>query len=218
MIVHGRGVERYEGLRIAEVLADLGLTVALPVYRNDPGAPASPDGLYHLGDTEWEDVRAVVAHARAHGAERLVLIGHSTGGAIVQALLDRAPAAEVASVVGTILDAPVLDWRAVIRLQARLRRVPAPVAALATRSAGRRAGIDWDGLDVRRDPGRLRLPTLLILSDGDRTVPLAPALELAAARPDVVRLERFPEADHVRAWNADPQRYAAIVARFVGGL
>lgn len=190
VIVHGRGVERYEGLRIAEVLADLGLTVALPVYRNDPGAPASPDGLYHLGDTEWEDVRAVVAHARAHGAERLVLIGHSTGGAIVQALLDRAPAAEVASVVGTILDAPVLDWRAVIRLQARLRRVPAPVAALATRSAGRRAGIDWDGLDVRRDPGRLRLPTLLILSDGR---PHGAARACARARRGATR-RRAPRA------------------------
>jgi uncharacterized protein len=39
---------------------------------------------------------------------------------------------------------------------------------------------------------------------------------LAAARPDLVTLERFGGDGHVQSWNADPARYERAVRDFLG--
>ncbi|MCH7593421.1 MAG: PilZ domain-containing protein [Chloroflexi bacterium] len=40
--------------------------------------------------------------------------------------------------------------------------------------------------------------------------------ELAGARPDLVTYERVPGAEHVHAWNMDPDRYESAVESFLG--
>ena len=88
VLVHGRGGPRREALRVLPALHALGLPALVISYRNDPGA-ASHDGRYHLGDTEWLDLEAAMAHAVAAGARRFVLVGWSMGAAIIGALLSR---------------------------------------------------------------------------------------------------------------------------------
>ncbi len=122
VFVHGRGATREEGLRVLGVLHRLGLTVLLATYRNDAGAPASPDGYYHLGATEWEDVEAVVAHAAAEGAEDVVLVASSMGAVLACRFLLRSPLA--GRVSAAVLDAPLLDWSTTLR-NAAARRAPA---------------------------------------------------------------------------------------------
>lgn len=73
LLVHGRGGAREDWLAMLPALVRAGFPVLDLSYRNDVGAPASPDGYSHLGDTEWRDVEAGVRYARAEGAADVVL-------------------------------------------------------------------------------------------------------------------------------------------------
>ena len=136
VMVHGRGGSRREGLRVLPALHERGHPVLVVSYRNDEGAPASADGHDHLGDTEWVDVEAAVRHALGNGARRIVLFGWSMGGALTGAFLDRSP--EASAVAAVVWDAPLVDWRATLRQQARNRRLPP--GADAARDRGHRRG------------------------------------------------------------------------------
>lgn len=214
--VHGRGGSRREALRVLPALHSLGLPVLVVSYRNDGDAPASPDRRDHLGDAEWEDVEAAVRFARERGARRIVLYGWSMGGAITGAFLDRS--AEAADVVAVVWDAPLVDWRATLRLQARNRRLPPGLTPLATAITSRRIRIDFDRFDLRRRPPAVRPPTLLVHTDDDTAVPVSASRALAAAAPGLDWALRYVEVaglEHTAAWNADPAAYEETVTSFL---
>ncbi|GAA0931099.1 alpha/beta hydrolase [Pseudonocardia zijingensis] len=216
VLVHGRGGARREALRILPTLHALGLPQLVITYRNDEGAPASPDGRYHLGDTEWEDVEAAVRFAVARGARRIVLYGWSMGGAVTGAFLDRSVEAD--RVAAVVWDAPLVDWRATLRRQARNRHLPPGLSPLATAVTSRRIGIDFDRFDLVRNPPAVRPPTLVVHSAGDTAVPVSASRALAAAAPGLdwpLRYLEVPEAEHTGSWNADPAAYERAVSSFL---
>jgi uncharacterized protein len=216
IMVHGRGGSRRETLRILPALHERGHPLLVVTYRNDEGAPASPDGHYHLGDTEWEDVEAAVRFAVDRGARRIVLFGWSMGGAITGAFLDRST--EARRVAAVVWDAPLVDWRATLRQQARNRRLPTMLSPLATAVTSRRIGIDFDRFDLRRRPPAVRPPTLLVHSTGDTAVPVAASRALAAAAPSLgwpLRYVEVADAEHTASWNADPVAYERTVTSFL---
>src|SRR5207244_2362831 len=108
IVVHGHNAPQTDGLRIVPALTKLGLPIVLIRYRNDVGAPASPDHLLHLGDTEWRDVEAAVRWALAQGATRVVVVGVSVGRGLVQLFLRDSNFA--ATVPRVVLDFPAVDW------------------------------------------------------------------------------------------------------------
>jgi alpha-beta hydrolase superfamily lysophospholipase len=218
ILVHGRGVTRAEGLRAVAVLRAAGYRCLLISYRNDGDAPPSHDGRYALGDEEWRDVEAAITVARHEGARRIVLMGWSMGGATVLQCITRSPLAE--HVDGVVLESPVVDWLSVLRFQAEAARLPAPVrdAALAMLGSDRASQwvglaepIDFVRLDVLARAAALRIPMLLLHSDDDGYVPIEGSAALAAARPDVVRLERFAVARHTKLWNFDAERWERAI-------
>jgi pimeloyl-ACP methyl ester carboxylesterase len=206
VFVHGRGGTRAESLRYLRTWHELGLPVVVPMYRNDIDAPASPDGRYHLGETEWRDAAAATRWALTRGARDVVLAGWSMGGAIALQVADRA-AAVASSVRGLVLDSPVLDWREVFASQGADRGLPRPLSALAVRVLEQRVDLDADRYDWPARASDLRVPVLLFHGDADSFVPAGPSRALARARPDLVTFVDVPGAEHTRAWNVDPARY-----------
>ncbi|HST83507.1 MAG TPA: alpha/beta fold hydrolase [Kineosporiaceae bacterium] len=223
ILVHGRGATREECLRALPVLHRLGVTSLVASYRTTAGLPTAPVvGRYHLGDTEWQDVESAIIYAAEQGAEEIVLIGWSMGGAIAMQAVSRSWTAE--RVKGIVLDAPVLDWRDVLAHQARLNRVPPAVGRLgqsmlshrsAWRLAGTEAPVDLDRLDWVTRAAELIHPVLLIHSDDDEYVPSGPSRRLAEARPDLVTYLSIDGARHCKEWNVDPDAWDSAVARFL---
>jgi alpha-beta hydrolase superfamily lysophospholipase len=215
--VHGRAASRVETLRAVPVFRAAGFTSLLISYRNDSDAPASEDGRYGLGDTEWEDVDAAVAFALERGATEIVLMGWSMGGATVLQAATRRTHDEVSALV---LESPVIEWVAALNYQARLLRLPrgitAGVYALIGRPWGRlftglHSAIDLHRLDFLHRAGELSVPILLLHSDDDGYVPAAASRALAAARPAIVSIEPVTTARHTRLWNYDRQRWEGAI-------
>ncbi|QHC58953.1 alpha/beta fold hydrolase [Rathayibacter sp. VKM Ac-2760] len=208
--VHGRATTREETLRGTSVFHRAGLTSLVVSYRNDGDAPASPDGRYGLGETEWRDVDAAIRFAEQRGARAVVLVGWSMGGAIALQTALRSSRRDL--ITGLVLDSPVIDWRETLRGQARLRGIPVPIAALAltvmqqswsVALTGQSSHIPLAGLDLVERAAELTAPILLLHSVDDDFVPSGPSEALAAARPDLVELVLFHGARHTRLWNDD---------------
>ena len=74
--------QRSGALRTLPTIVGQEISSLVITYRNDPGAPNSLDGLYHLGQTEWKDIEAAADYALANGAKDLLLVGYSMCGGI----------------------------------------------------------------------------------------------------------------------------------------
>lgn len=209
VFVHGMNATRGETLRLLPAVTALGYPSLVISYRNDMGAPAGPDGLFHLGATEWEDLEAFVKLGRgAMGARRVVLIGYSMGGSIIAEFLRNSPLAE--HVAGVVLDAPVLDWSAVVALGAQKEGGVAPLLAPVARAlVTARTGFAWreSGASAWRAQFQRGTPVLLFHGTADNTVPLSTSEAFAAALGRQVTLVRIEGAGHTQAWNYDPDRY-----------
>lgn len=220
--IHGRGTTRAETLRAVPVFRDLGYTSLLVSYRNDGEAPRSRTGMYALGATEWRDVDAAIAFARRHGAQRVVLMGWSMGGAI--ALQVALSSGHRDLIKGVVLDSPVIDWRSVLEFQAELMHVPTPVVGVALGALGTSWGatvvgagdpIPFAQLDIVARAGELRHPVFIMHSDDDGFVPSEASHQLVVARPDLVEMTVFSDARHTKLWNYDQVRWTTAIGAWL---
>jgi pimeloyl-ACP methyl ester carboxylesterase len=213
IVVHGINGTPQEGLRLVPALRAAGLTSMLITYRDDLGAPSSPDGLHHLGQTEWRDLEAAARYALDHGAHGLVLVGYSMGGAVIAQFMEHSRLAPRA--VALVLDAPALDWRRIFEFNATEMGLPASSALPLEWTIGARIDADWDSLDALQHPEDFQLPILLFHGTEDEVVPIEGSDEFAEELPKRVTYYRVASAGHTQSWNVDPRLYEARLTRFL---
>ncbi|TPQ20513.1 alpha/beta hydrolase [Streptomyces sporangiiformans] len=214
--VHGLGTTREHSMNIMEFLHRHHFPVLALAYRGDAGAPRSPDGLGHLGETEWRDLDAAIRHAVRYGAEQVVLHGWSTGATM--ALRAAAHSGVRDRISGIVLDSPVLSWQSTLRALAAARRTPGPLLPLAVRAAQGRTGLRGDQDQGASDPYRLEVPVLVLHGPDDTVAPWSYSRSLADSRTDLVTLHTVRHAPHGAMWNADPAGYEEALRRFLTPL
>lgn len=212
LFVHGIDGLRQSALRPLPTLVAAGLPTLVISYRNDTDAPPSPNGLMHLGQTEWHDLDAAASYALGQGATEFILYGDSMGGSMVTQFMHQSQYAP--KVVGMVLDAPVLNWKGV--LQGQTDRFGLGFLGGALQSVvSWRGDIDLGMLDELTQTETFEnLPILLFQGLADPLVPHAESEQFAAALPKATYVP-VPEAGHIQSWNVDPAAYEAHLADFL---
>ncbi|MBA3620560.1 MAG: alpha/beta fold hydrolase, partial [Acidothermales bacterium] len=177
ILLHGQRASREEVFRAMRTTTSVGMPSLAITYRNDEGTPKDPSQVYGFGSTEWPDLEDAVRYATDHGADKVVLVGYSMGGAIIAAFLEKSALAE--DVAAVVFDAPMLDLGATISHQAADRSLPLvgvalppPLTWTAKQIAGVRFDLDWDELDYLDDSDWLTVPILIFHGGDDPTNPL----------------------------------------------
>jgi hypothetical protein len=200
LFVHGRTATRAEALRMMPVAHSFRLPLLVLTYRNDQSAPPSPDHLYHLGESEWEDVEAGARYALRSGARRVILAAYSMGG---------------------LLDAPALDWSAAVDLGAHKEGGLAPLLAPVARLiASLRTGFRWEESGESAWPRQFHrsFPVLLFHGTQDETVPFATSEAFARSFGEQVTFVTTADAGHTRSWNRDPARYESALRSWLASI
>lgn len=219
--VHGSNADRRQFLRFVPELHRCGFSVLDITYRNDVGAPASPDRLMHLGLTEWRDLEAAVRTAKSMGAEHIVLFGGSMAGAIVLQYLARS--ANAGDISAIMLDSPMLSVPRMIWYIAVKHGVPFPdvMTKLAIGVTDLRLKDRIQQIDILRFPPKLHPPVLLLQGTGDDIMPFEAARDFVAAGRKsgwAINYAEFPSAGHGAVWNCDPNRAASVVNTFLKSI
>lgn len=212
--VHGIGGTRENGYRMVKTLHEQGVPVLMITYRNDRGAPRSADGLYSFGLGEWRDLEAAVDFAVGQGARRVAILAESMGAGITGQYLMQGGNTD--RLAGLALDAPALDFPAVIRAGGERYWIPLSDVVVA-------AGLQLWTL-FRRDLRQAVSLDAVAAFDGpvfvahgtrDPLVPFSISARLAAMRPDLVFWRT--EADrHPMSFEADRVGYGRALGEWLG--
>lgn len=215
--VHGIAGAREDGYRALSILHEAGWSVLLVGYRNDPGAPASPDASYGFGLTEWPDLEPAVARMAPTEADRVLVVAESMGGAILgQFLAQSALAPRVGAIA---LDSPAVSFSAVIDHLAQQGDKPLAslVAATARQILPFKTTLPLSQAEVAASYAAFPGPLFLAHGSTDRIVPIGPSRSMAEARtaPTVVL---WTEADHLGSYAADPAAYRTAFQDFLAQI
>lgn len=211
--VHGIGGLRENGYRMVKTLHEQGLPVLMITYRNDREAPRASDGLYSFGIGEWQDLSAAVSFAHSRGASRIVIAAESMGAAIAGQYLMQAPNTD--GIVGLALDAPALDFPAVIHAGGKRYWVPlsdlvadAGLQVSALFRQDLRQAVSLDAVAA------FDAPIFLAHGTRDPLVAFSISERLVARRPDIVFWKT--EADrHPMSFEEDRDGYSTKLAEWV---
>jgi uncharacterized protein len=215
IMVHGRrrGTIQ-ETLRAMPTVVSEGYSVLALAYRNHGDSAMSPDGFYHYGESEWQDVVAALNFLESKGVKNVILYAFSMGAEVMLETFERYKSG--LQVKAIILDAPFLDPRTIFQNSARKMNLPVPnlITNWAMVVAWLRSGINWQSLDQRLLAPSINVPVLLFAGTGDTTIPIALIDEFASKVPDI-EYHRLEGVEHVESWNYNPEQYETWLREFL---
>ena len=164
-----------------------------------------PDRLDMLGWIDWILARDPEA--------RIVLHGHSMGGATVLCTSGENPPA----VIACVADCPYTSAWDIFAgvLQNRYHLPEGPVLQAGNAAFKRRGGYDLKEASPLEAVGRSRVPTLLIHGEDDSLVPLWMGQAIYAAAQCPKRWKGFPGATHAMSQFLAPEEYYREVKDFL---
>jgi len=213
--IHGKGSNREEALRIIPALQKAQTSILVITYQNDPETNPSKNGYYGFGK-EWPDLEIAVQYALEQGAKNIILYGFSMGGAISLSFMRESPYAS--SVVGLILDAPVISFESIVNHGIAERNVPQFIGKIGKWVATLRFRIPWQWLDYHKIATSLEIPILIFHGANDKLAPIQESEKLALENPTYVSLVKTDTVGHARMWNHNPAAYEKTVLEFLHAL
>lgn len=183
------------------------------------GHGRSEGNTISFGVLERMDCHSWIQYAiNRFGSDQIILLsGLSMGAATVLMALDQ-PLAK--NVVCVMADCPYSSPEKIIReVCVRDRHYPAWLVMPFVRIGARLFGKFSLGISNAVDAVKAaQIPILLIHGEDDRFVPCDMSREIAAANPNHIRLETFPNAGHGLCYMSDPVRYQHITGEFLRSI
>ena len=212
--VHGIAGAREDGYRALSLLHEAGCSVLLISYRNDPGAPATPEASYGFGLTEWPDLEAAVARMAPTDADRVLVVAESMGGAILGQFLKQSALAPRVSAIA--LDSPAISFGAVIDHLAAQGGKPLPglIAWTAKQIIPFKAPVPIAEAEVAATYAAFPGPLFLAHGTADRIVPIGPSQALAEVR-TAPTVTLWTGADHLGSYAEDAAAYRKAFQDFL---
>lgn len=212
--VHGIAGAREDGYRALSILHEAGWSVLLISYRNDATAPASPDGTYGFGLTEWPDLETAVTKMAPGDSDKVMVIAESMGGAILGQFLKQSPLASRVSSVA--LDSPAISFGAVIDHLAVQSGKPLPqvFAWTARQILPFKVAVPLAQAEVADTYAAFPGPLFLAHGSADRIVPIGPSQALAAAR-TAPTVTIWTGADHLGSYAENAAAYRKAFQDFL---
>ena len=162
-------------------LHELGYRSMIISYRNDPGLPKDPTGIFQYGTTEWKDINGAINEALKY-TDNVILWGTSGGGGPASSWLENV--GDSNKVKGIIYEAPVISfWESVeVNGAARFPWVPTQLISYFKIVTELRYGVDFSAMDFREAVIESDIPVLLFHGDDDEWVPVAMSDYIASMR------------------------------------
>ena len=198
-------------------LHELGYRSMIISYRNDPGLPKDPTGIFQYGTTEWKDIDGAINEALKY-TDNVILWGTSGGGGPASSWLENV--GDSNKVKGIIYEAPVISfWESVeVNGAARFPWGPPQLFSYFKIVTELRYGVDFSAMDFREAVIESDIPVLLFHGDDDEWVPVAMSDYIASMRTENLTYVRYENVGHVTSWNADPIRYVKELSIFLNSL
>lgn len=212
--VHGIAGAREDGYRALSILHEAGWSVLLTTYRNDPGAPASPDGSYGFGLTEWPDLETAVTRMAPGDTDKVMVVADSMGGAVLGQFLKQSPLASRVSAIA--LDSPAISFAAVTDHLAAAGGKPLPqvISWTAKQVLPFRISLPLEQAEVADVYQSFPGPLFIAHGAADQIVPIGPSRTLATTR-TAPTVTHWTGADHLGSYAEDAAAYRKAFQDFL---